>query len=147
MKIETPSHKTPQFGASDWFLQHLVSLVNDTPLQLPITLQVSGMLVSGQLVSGACYFEGIAGDFAHGIAAYPDVAASVRESFTSLGTTIYKTDPNDTAPGPAPHFLHLQNAQFFGPAAQPIPQTGGMWWRGRVTEVGGFSLGQLVAQP
>jgi hypothetical protein len=143
MQIErAPSQRTPQFAAADWFLQHLVSHVNDFPVELPITLQVSGMFVSGQLVSDARYFEGIAGDSAHGLAAHPEIAESVRKSFNSVGPAIGKTDSNAVAPGPAPHFLHLQNARFSGATAKHTDKAEGIWWRGRVSEVDGFSLGQ-----
>lgn len=136
------SQRTPQFAAADWFLQHLVSHVNDKPVELPITLQVGGMFVSGQLVSDARYFEGIAGDSAHGLAAHPEIAESVRKSFIAVGPAIQRTDSNNAAPGPAPHFLHLQNARFSGASAMHTDQAEGIWWRGRVSEVDGFSLGQ-----
>lgn len=44
----------------DWFLQLLVDAVNGTTSEIGLTLQVSGLLVSGTLVSGDKYFEGFA---------------------------------------------------------------------------------------
>lgn len=44
----------------DWFLQSLVNMANTDSLQIGITLQVSGLLVSGVLVGGKAYFEGFA---------------------------------------------------------------------------------------
>lgn len=131
--------------AADWLLQHLVALVTDGPLEMGITLQVSGLLVSGRLVSGARYFEGIASDFAHGLAAYPQVAKSVRDSFEEFGKLIYQSDAAPSS-RPLPHYIHLTDAKFFSTAGEPVPAEKGVWWRGRISEVGGFALGQLQTQ-
>jgi hypothetical protein len=131
--------------APDWLLQHLVALVTDGPLEMGITLQVSGLLVSGKLVSGARYFEGIASDFAHGLAAHPQVAKSLRQSFEEFGKLIYEGDAATSA-RPLPHYIHLTDTKFFSTAGDPIPAGKGVWWRGRIAEVGGFTLGQLQFQ-
>jgi hypothetical protein len=98
----------PLSQAPDWLLQHLVALVTDGPLEMGITLQVGGLLVSGKLVSGARYFE--------------------------------------AAARPLPHYIHLTDTKFFSTAGDPVPAGKGVWWRGRIAEVGGFTLGQLQAQ-
>jgi hypothetical protein len=42
----------------DWFIQSLVNVANVAPLSFGVTLQVSGLLVSGYLVSGKAYGRG-----------------------------------------------------------------------------------------
>ena len=44
----------------DWFLQSLVDLVNKVKIEFPITLNVGGHLISGELISGQKYFEKLA---------------------------------------------------------------------------------------
>jgi hypothetical protein len=147
------SNPLPQPADTDWFLQSLVNMVNNSTLEIGITLQVSGMLVSGSLVSGKSYFEGFASDFASPftdpeIAASikdPEIAASIKESFASYGE-VYKTAADDTARRPLPQFIHIKGARFFNTSGNPIPGNMGVWWRGRICEVGGFSLGSLKAE-
>lgn len=121
----------------DWFLQSLVGIANDG-IEFGVTLQVSGLLVSGVLTGGKAYFEGFAEDFASGLNDSKD-AESVRSSFAQHGEIYEKSDD---AP-PPPQYIHLKNARFFNTAGKPIPGNKGVWWRGRISEVAGFTLGSL----
>jgi hypothetical protein len=135
-------HQPPE-QPSDWYLQMLINMVNGG-LSIDITLQVSGFLVSGRLVGGSEYFDGMAEDFARAI---PDNGTALKESFAALRDRYYPTEgsSDDRAKiGPfGPSFIHLKNARFFNTAGNPIPANGGVWWRGRVSQVGGFTLGSL----
>jgi hypothetical protein len=42
----------------DHFIEKLLTLVNGTELEFPITLTVSGLVISGVLVNSHRYFEG-----------------------------------------------------------------------------------------
>jgi hypothetical protein len=140
-EAESVSPTSPSAEA-DWFLQSLVGMANESTLEIGITLQLSGMLVSGNLVSGRQYFDGFASDFARPFANDPETANPIKESFRAYGE-IYG-QPKDGEPDrPAPQFVHLKDARFFNTAGNPIPGNKGVWWRGRVCEVGGFSLGSL----
>jgi hypothetical protein len=128
-------------GSTDWFLQSLVMLVNKSDIQLGITLQVGGMLVSGSLVGGAAYFAGFADDISAPFAENPEVADAVKASYLEF-SQIYRPDSTD-GEVPPPMFIHLKDARIFGAAAIPIPMNRGVWWRGRVSEVSAFVLGTL----
>lgn len=127
----------------DWFLQTLVNMANTSKSTglLGITLVTHGFLVSGQLVSGREYFKGFAEDFASGITDTED-AKSIRETFTKMGDHVYDKLDNDENP-PPPAYIHLNDAKFFHPNGQPIPANTGVRWRGRLSEISGFSLGSL----
>lgn len=133
----------PPVAQSDWFLQRLASFANHEGFEIGITLQVSGLLVSGVLVSGARYFEAIAEDFKQGLAAHEELAAIVQEGIASFAE-IYAEEGGEDAAPPLPQYLHLRDAQFFSTAGTPIPGNQRVWWRGRVSEVGGFTIGQLA---
>ena len=75
----------PQFAQTDWFLQMLVQLANTSPMEIGITLQVSGMLVSGIIVSKKSYFEGFAEDFASPCYGEPNTAETMKKNFSMLG--------------------------------------------------------------
>lgn len=125
---------------SDWFLRSLVKTVNDNELMLGITLTVGGVLVTGTLVSGRAYFE----DFADRLSQSfedPAAAAQVHDSFHQLGG-IYDRQPNPD--DLLPSYVHLKDVRFFSPAGGSLPDHDGVWWRGRIDQVQGFVLGQLV---
>jgi hypothetical protein len=138
---QTALEPFPPAAQSDWFLQRLASLANDDGIEVGITLQVSGLLVSGVLVSGAAYFQAIAENFSEGLAAHADLAQAMKEGIGSF-SGVYAKGESASAP-PLPQYLHLKNAQFFNTAGVPIPENQRVWWRGRVSEVGGFTIGQL----
>ena len=134
----TNAEPTPFAVPHDWFLQSLVNMANDG-FEIGVTLQVSGLLVSGVLVGGKAYFEGFAEDFSSGLND-PVTAEAVRGSFAKYGE-IYKKEGDDAPP--PPQYIHLKNARFFNTSGNPIPGNKGVWWRGRISEVAGFTLGSL----
>ncbi|MGP9499720.1 gas vesicle accessory protein GvpU [Halomonas sp. 86] len=139
MTDETTNAEPAPFAVPhDWFLQSLVNMANDG-IEVGVTLQVSGLLVSGILASGKAYFEGFAEDFSSGLND-PEAAESVRDSFAKYGE-IYKKEGDDAPP--PPQYIHLKNARFFNTSGHPIPGNKGVWWRGRISEVAGFTLGSL----
>jgi hypothetical protein len=111
---------------------------------LGITLQVSGILVSGTLVNGKQYFEEFSILFADGFKSDQDLelAASFK---TLIGSNkeIYTSKRASESDLPPPGYIHLKNARFFTPGQNAIPNPPGALWRGRISEVGGFFLGSL----
>jgi len=131
--------KVVQIDNKDWLLQSLLNIVNSGGLSFGITLNVGGFLVSGHLVGGKEYFEGFGAEFASGIS---DISASesIRASLAEHGK-IYDTQQDDDAPPPS--YIHIKEAKFFTTSGSPVPGNRGVWWRGRLSQVDGFSLGIL----
>jgi hypothetical protein len=145
MSTEPQKTQRPDPGQADWLLQMLVDMVNNNAdMELPITLHVEGLLVSGNLVGGVKYFEGFATDFAESFATNPEISKGIRESVSKFGE-IYKATGKEDADGPLPTYIHLKQARFFNTSGMPIPANKGVWWRGRLSEVSGFILGSLSA--
>lgn len=139
--------------SQDWFLEMLVDIVTRDGISFGITLNVGGVLVSGELVSYRKYFEGFAEDFKGGLirAGFtPDNAEIAVKAFrevpdflTSIANTNEQGGARGTPPSPRPGFIHLRNARFFHPGEVPVPANKGVWWRGRLNAVDGFILGSL----
>ncbi len=137
---------------SDWWLAELVDLVNRTPLSFGITINVSGVLVSGLLVGGKEYFEGASRTVSEAFPAEGELQELVRR-LLAMPASLYGAPHENEIPqeGPAeenqerplPGFIHLKNARFWTPA-RPVPfsQQRGIWWRGRLQAVDGFIFGE-----
>lgn len=145
------SDQTSSLGDKDWFLSSLVNLVNDTNISMSITLNVGGTIVSGTLIGGSDYFEGFANEMA---SAFPDkdAAESIRGSYAQFAQIYPKRpieeteeDPEENRVAARPSYIHLKNARFYANGQPSIPGNKGVWWRGRLTAVDGFSLGGLDA--
>jgi len=125
----------------DWFIQSLVNVANVAPLSFGVTLQVSGLLVSGYLVSGKTYFEAIGQQIVSGLSQNAALADQMRKMFTTFESA-YPNDPGQSE-RPVPQFVHLQNARFYSTDGTPVPSNEGVWWRGRISQISGIVIGIL----
>ncbi len=129
----------------DWFLQTLVNMANSSHSIgfCGIPLLTHGFLVSGQLISGKDYFHGFAEVFSGGLSdADIETKENVKDSFIKMGNNVYEKLKDEDNPTP-PAYIHLSEAKFFHPNGNPIPSNEGVFWRGRISEISGFSLGSL----
>ncbi|MBU8895358.1 hypothetical protein DRW03_14945 [Corallococcus sp. H22C18031201] len=126
----------------DWFLELLLNMVNDHGLNVGITLTVGGTQVSGELVSGAEFIKNFGSTFSGALkrAGAGDAAASLQAKYETMAAQVYDAKKAESAHEPLT-FIHLRDARIVGPngVLQP-PQ---IWWRGRLSEVQGWSLGVL----
>jgi hypothetical protein len=127
---------------ADWLIQHFLNLANSpsTGIEVGITLNVGGLLVSGTMVSGKKYFEGIADLLSNANTNMPEIAESWK-SLSAFGQ-IYD-DTAEVESNRNPQYIHLRNTRFFSAAGTAVPNSPGVWWRGRITEVAGFSFGTM----
>lgn len=129
---------------NDWFLQILVNLVNEGSenISIGVTLLSHGFLISGQLVGGVEYFKGLADEIASGLFSNPENGEVVRNSVVQLANNVYNKTEDSEKPS-SPSYIHLKHAKLYHPGSNPIPTNRGLWWRGRISEISGFSLGNL----
>ena len=127
---------------TDWFLQLLVETVKNCKLKIGITLNIGGLLLSGNLVSGKDYFEGLAKDLS---SCFPNKEASARikHALEEYAEKIYSESNQGSSQIPPPAYIHLENANFFSFNGQSLSSNGSVWWRGRMSEIQGFILGTL----
>lgn len=128
---------------SDWFLQILVNTCNNTEISFPITLNVGGLLISGELIGGEKYFNGFINDLKMG--GFPPGAADLFNKFGDIYNkpNEQEQDKQDDETTPLPQYIHLKNARIFHPGGSPIPANRRVWWRGRLEAIDGFILGTL----
>lgn len=134
--------ETVRVDDKDWFLQMLVDMANKNPsIGVGLTLNVGGMIISGNLCNGKDYFYRFGESL--GDAIFPndkDNAQSVHEAYRSIGDDVYD-DSSEKNPA---SYIHMMNAKFFSVKGDIIPSTSvGFLWRGKISSVDSFSLGSL----
>ncbi|KXP10142.1 hypothetical protein [Tsukamurella pseudospumae] len=144
----------------DWMLADLVALVNDmveTEFEIGLTLWTSSGMVSGLLISGFRYFDLLSDALridTEGMAEAEARQLHVRNVFADYFGNykdIYKRHEDSSAEGddeagklsPRPAYMHLRSVRY-GPNF-PAPREGDveLFWRGRLTEISGWSVSQV----
>ena len=128
---------------ADNLVQIMVFIANKHNIELGITLNVKGLIVSGMLVSNQTYFEGLTDEVEASNA--EQVAKELfKSTFNSLANTSESSSSNgDGSQESLPLFIHLKEARMYpSQNTSPIP-TAGVWWRGKISEVSSFSWGLL----
>ena len=125
----------------DWFLQLLVNLANKDKFELDITLTVGGMLISGTLAGVRQYFNDLGAYFASPFESAMNIE-EFKTTFKEIGDQCACVTPSEQTDTPS--YIHLKNARFFDASGSLIAGKSGVWWRGRLSEVQGFSPGRLV---
>ena len=140
-----PNRKGIDFLEPDFTLRAIVDLCNKTSLRIGITLNVGGFLISGIIRSGRDYFAGIAAEAANSMDKDED-RKSIHDYFDNFGKLIYPEESKEEQDArPLPVFIHLSESRAYHPSGKPTPNNRGVWWRGRLTSVDGWNLGNLRA--
>ena len=140
-KDENSVFATGPAPSKDWFLQLLVNLANKNSFELDITLTVGGMLISGTLVSVRQYFNDLGAYFASPFEATVK-SEELKMTFKTLGDQCACVTPSEQTETPS--YIHLKNARFHDASGRLTSGSVGGWWRGRLSEVQGFSPGALA---
>jgi hypothetical protein len=123
---------------ADVWLQTLVRLTNEADLHLPLTLSFGGTLVSGHTASEREYFESFGNEVEKEFrnTQLGPIARDLADLVRQLA------EPGADEPETKPMVIHLKNARFLQSSGALVNREG-VWWRGRLDAVEGFSFGLL----
>lgn len=97
---------------TDWLLQYFVVLANKSEIGIGVTLNVGGLIVSGELVSEKRYFEGIAQEMAAANA--DDVLKNAfQTAFRHMASQYEPQTEASEEDKLLPVFIHLKNAKIY----------------------------------
>ena len=100
----------------------------DPTASMGLTVTVAAGLITGDLIGANRWFKEIG-------EAHPEL----RELAEGLGSTAGRTDlPDDQVDWT---YIHLRNARIFTGGQQFTTSGGGIYWRGRISEITGWSFG------
>jgi hypothetical protein len=129
---------------ADWMLELLVRVANamTSGSFLGVTLNVSGQVVTGRLISVIAYYRGYANMWEQALGV-GDHSRNYVEPWRELADRMEKERlEGDEEKLPTPRYVHLSNARYvYGSGL--IPTNDGLLWRGRISDVSAFSLGYL----
>lgn len=131
-------------GSKDWFLQSTIETIIANGVEIGVTLTVGGVIVSGILISGKKYFDELSDVLIAASQSEDDGPRILGEAWKQY-TVIYEKPEGASGDWRAPPagFIHLRNARFYAPGAPPIPSNRGVLWRGKLSSVDGFSIGNF----
>jgi hypothetical protein len=141
---ETKPNLFEQAEGVDWFLAHLIGHADAYGLSQGVTLTVGGTVITGMLIGGRAYFEGVQKLM---LASAPSddenslnkVLADTYGGFVD----IYPSADGSTKPWDAkPNYIHLRDARYLDAEGHQAPQNG-MFWRGKLADVSGFTIGMV----
>jgi hypothetical protein len=120
----------------DLQLQMLVRLIGqDAQAALPITLTVSGAFLHGDLISHEAWTT----EWARSLHGMDGAGAQLLERFPQQVDEVVEDRQGGPGPQRLPQWIHLRDATGVtggdGSAVMPL-------WRGRLTDVSGWSLGK-----
>lgn len=144
---EAQSGSNEQGNKIDFLLSFLVCAANKGDFECTITINVSGLLISGILTNGKKVFDGW-------LELYSDSSASdfnstfseiLREASTIHQKKVFELTDDDLE-YPC-KFIHIRDAQFFTSSHSNLTEITGQYWRGKLESVDGFVLGKLQQIP
>jgi hypothetical protein len=138
----------------DRFLLTLVELVNDAgELEIGMTLHVSGVIVSGLLISARRYFE-LLNEAVQttGSQESAGLREALGDALTDAAESYWAAEFNaETGPEQVAldlflsSYIHMRNAEVHAPGGPG--HLAPALWRGRLSHVSGWSLGVLRSRP
>ena len=131
----------PVAPSTDWFLQNLVGTINRSDIEVGLTLNVGGSLVTGTAISGKKYFNEFAAIYSGAFPLDQETKDKVRVSIEQFAN-IY-IEEAEKPPALPPNFIHMRNVHTIH-GVNFLPTEQGVLWRGRVSSVDGFSLGSMA---
>jgi hypothetical protein len=131
-------------GTDDAIILMFLSLIEEDGIEVDVTLNISGAVVSGTLIGPSAYYEGIIESFKK----LEDNTMSkiLNKKFNDLKEAYsnqkQEQDEKDDKENSAT-FIHLKKARYLNTYGQPITNRT-TWWRGRISSIDGFSFNSLV---
>ena len=134
-----PEHSTPLARGIDKTLDALRK-VAEFASNVPITLSVSGGIMTGMLISGQKYFEQIADrmERAQHSKGTNATVVDIVEGWRALARELGSLPPAEEASQDS-DYLHIEGAKIIS-GAKTFPADG-MLWRVRISDVSGWSIG------
>lgn len=128
-------------SSQDEVLEYLVKILEETDAGVNLTICVNGSIISGQMISSKRYFDEISTFFNENKITADDpslierglpILQRVRQFMQQKGKSREEQDN--------PKYIHLEKVVIY--PSNPSHPFGANVWRGKLSSVDGFSIGQ-----
>lgn len=127
-------------GSPDGLIQDLVDEVNAKDAEIPITLVISGIVVTGSLVSFKSYLDYMITGVT--LACKDEqIINSMQSNYRAKLAKAHTSPESEKTASSRPSFIHMKDARF--PDYGSIQRSDGIW-RFSISKVDGFILGTKV---
>ena len=124
----------------DHLLETFVMYANYNIFEVGITLFVNGLIVTGSLISGKKYYEGLTEQ----IGTFNDnLAGLLMEQANEIYKTYDAAETDIEADYSQLGFIHLEDAKVMSTDGNCLPTDEGAFWRGKLSSIDGFILGTV----
>ncbi|MFP5300086.1 gas vesicle accessory protein GvpU [Cobetia sp. SIMBA_158] len=129
-----------QLEKNDVLLNLLVKMA-EANVTMSVTLNVNGIVITGNLVSQKRYYEEVISDLRKPFnSTFKEEASGILDSLSMLGD-LPNGSSSEEDESAGYEFVHLSGARYFiGDSSIPV---GGVPWRGKMAAIDGFTLGRM----
>jgi hypothetical protein len=146
---ENTTPENQEFKELDIFLATFMNFLRikregmEVSFSIPITLNIKGLIVTGELIDLTDYIRGIIQEMESATYA-SEISRMYGSAYTRVFSEILTDDLNSTEDIDLvpPRYIHLKNAKYFV-GNRLVPTNRGVYWRGRLDQVDGFNLGNI----
>jgi len=130
----------------DAVLLMFLNLIEEDGIEIDVTLNMNGAIVSGTLIGAGAYYDGITE--ASKNLEDNTMSKIISKKFNDLKEAYQKQkqdNEEDEESEVTPTFIHLKNACYVvSTNGQSVTKESKVWWRGRITSIDGFSFNNLT---
>lgn len=128
-------------SSQDEVLEHLIRRLEETDAGINVTLCVNGLIISGQMISSKSYFDKIS-NFFNENSIITDDSSLIERGLPYLQQVkqFMQQKGKSSEEQNNPKYIHLDNIVMY--PSDPSHPFGANVWRGKLSSVDGFSIGQ-----
>ena len=141
LEVNFMAKEPEQMATDDAILLKFLTLVEEEGIEVAVTLNVKGVVISGLLVGASAYYEGITESSKQ--LSDSTMSKIMSKKLNNLKEAYFKQKQEESDKDEqenAPTFIHLKNANYLNRDDQTFPSRSSTWWRGRISSLDGFSF-------
>ena len=130
----------------DPMLRAIAAVPEHSPLELGITLNVKGLIITGFIISQKTYFDALITGLGE-VSQDNELKTSLQHFLGELKDKLVSERQTKTANSEQPvlpKLIHLRNVKIYPSEGRGMPTYGDALWRGKIDAVDGFTLGEMV---
>lgn len=130
----------------DPMLRAIAAVPENSSLELGVTLNVKGLIITGFIISQKTYFDALITGLDE-VNQDSEVKTSLQHFLSELKGKLVpesRSEAENHQQPMLPKLIHLRNVKIYPSEGRGMPTYGDALWRGKIDAVDGFTLGEMV---